>query len=102
MADFCKTCKHCDTGVYDEPCFSCRTTGGGIPTKWEAKANGKPQTNADRIRAMSDEELAKECVRQFPMYLWPTGVRTIYFDFEKPNKNNAVNAWLEWLKQPAE
>ena len=62
----------------------------------------KPQTNADRIRAMSDEELAKECVRQFPMYLWPTGVRTIYFDFEKPNKNNAVNAWLEWLKQPAE
>lgn len=62
----------------------------------------EPITNADRIRAMSDEELAKECVKQFPMYLWPTEVRTIYFDFEKPNKNNAVNAWLEWLKQPAE
>lgn len=59
-------------------------------------------TNADRIRAMTDEELAKECVRQFPMYLWPTEVRTIYFDFENHNKNNAINAWLQWLKQPAE
>lgn len=64
--------------------------------------NKPKQTNADRIRAMGDEELAKECVRQFPMYLWPTEVRTIYFDFEKPNKNNAINAWIEWLKQPAE
>lgn len=62
----------------------------------------EPMTNADRIRAMSDEELAKECVRQFPMYLWPTEVRTIYFDFENHNKNKAVNAWREWLKQPAE
>ena len=62
----------------------------------------EPITNADRIRAMNDEKLAKECVRQFPMYLWPTEVRTIYFDFENHNKNNAVNAWLEWLKQPAE
>lgn len=62
----------------------------------------REKTNADRIRAMNDEELAKECVRQLPMYLWPTEVRTIYFDFEKPNKNNAINAWLEWLKQPAE
>ncbi len=59
-------------------------------------------TNADRIRAMSDEELAKECVRQFPMYLWPTEVRTIYFDFENHNKNKAINAWLQWLQQPAE
>ena len=40
--------------------------------------------------------------KKFHMYLWPTEVRTIYFEFEKPNKNNAVNAWLEWLKQPAE
>ena len=61
----------------------------------------KPMTNADRIRAMTDEELAKECVKQFPMYLWPSEVRTIYFDFENHNKNNAINAWLEWLQQPA-
>ena len=69
-------------------------------TKWAEKK--EPENNADRIRAMNDEELAKECVRKFPMYLWPTKVRTIYFDFESPNKNNAINAWLEWLKQPAE
>lgn len=75
---------------FDAPCIknNCRFFG--------------VKTNADRIRAMSDEELAKECVKQFPMYLWPTEVRTIYFDFENHNKNNAINAWLEWLKQPAE
>ena len=28
----------------------------------------EPITNADRIRAMSDEELAKECVKKFHMY----------------------------------
>lgn len=62
----------------------------------------EPQTNADRIRAMSDEELAKVCVKEFPMYLWPSGVRTIYFDMDNHNKNNAVKAWLKWLQQPAE
>ena len=61
-----------------------------------------PMTNADRIRDMTDEELAKECVKQFPMYLWPTDVRTIYFDFDNHNKNNAINAWIKWLQQPAE
>ncbi len=83
--------------VIPEGCKGCKMVDGK-PSNYKQK----PQTNADRIRAMSDEELAKECVRQFPMYLWPTEVRTIYFDFENHNKNNAINAWLEWLKQPAD
>ena len=61
-----------------------------------------PQTNADRIRAMTDEELAKLIVKQLPMYLWPNGLRTIYFDMDNHNKDNAVKAWLKWLQQPAE
>lgn len=65
------------------------------------KANHR-MTNAQKIRAMSDEELAKECVRQFPMYLWPNGIRTIYFDMENHKKDNAIKAWMQWLKQPAE
>ena len=85
MADFCKTCKHCDTWEYDEPCFSCRNTGGGIPTKWEAKVNCKTQTNADRIRAMSDEELA-------------VFLRTVEYDVEQ---FPFVQDWDKWLKQPA-
>ena len=61
-----------------------------------------PMTNADRIRAMTDEELAKECVRQFPMYLWPNGIRAIYFDMENHKKDKAIKAWMQWLQQPAE
>ena len=95
MADFCKTCKHCDTGEYDEPCFSCRNTGGGIPTKWEAKANCKPQTNADRIRAMSDEELAWE------LMTWRIETEAKYHGVES-NYPNTQKSILEWLKQPAE
>ena len=99
MADFCKTCKHCDTVEYYEPCFSCRSTGGGIPTKWEAKANCKPQTNADRIRAMSDEELAEllggmckiaEQCDDCPL------------DGKCPGGSYDCGSWDEWLKQPAE
>ena len=58
----------------------------------------KPQTNADRIRAMSDEELAKLIVKHKPLYSWCKGVREIWM---KPNVTK-VQAWVEWLKQPAE
>ena len=55
-------------------------------------------TNADRIRAMSDEELAKLIVKHKPLYSWCKGVREIWM---KPNVTK-VQAWLEWLNQPAE
>ena len=45
----------------------------------------KPQTNADRIRAMSDEELAKE-------------MRSHAFALATCSEK----AWLEWLQSPAE
>ena len=55
----------------------------------------KPQTNADRIRAMSDEELAWE------LMLWRCeavarhhGISSVYPDTQK--------TILEWLQQPAE
>ena len=60
--------------------------------------NNTPQTNADRIRAMSDEELAKLIVKHKPLYSWCKGVREIWM---KPNVTK-VQAWLEWLQQPAE
>ena len=100
--DFCTNCVNeyawrPTDNPFPKECKECEVVNG-------KPSNFKPKnkTNADRLRAMTDEELAKECVRQFPMYIWPTEVRTIYFDFENHNKNNAVNAWLEWLKQPAE
>jgi len=66
-------CRGCED--YDEP-DGCKSNGGC----------GKPITNADRIRAMTDEELAKKIsgLESFALTCeggWP------------PEK------WLEWLKQ---
>ena len=60
--------------------------------------NNTTQTNADRIRTMSDEELAKLIVKHKPLYSWCKGVMEIWM---KPNVTK-VQAWLEWLQQPAE
>ena len=57
-----------------------------------------PITNADSIRAMSDEELAKLICKHKPMHSWPEGVREIYFS----TRMTGVEAWTEWLQQPAE
>lgn len=46
----------------------------------------KPQTNADRIRAMSDEELA-------------VFLRTVEYDVEQ---FPFIQDWDKWLKEPAE
>ena len=74
-----KDCKDC-VG-FDE----CKTTGrtvefavdDGVCLDFDER---KPQTNADRIRAMTDEELA-----HFLAWHW-----------------NKKDYGLEWLKQPAE
>lgn len=62
----------------------------------------KSPTNADRIRAMSDEDLAELIVKHNPMHAWNKQVRKIYFGFEDHRKDNPQRAWLEWLQQPAE
>ena len=59
--------------------------------------NAKPQTNADRIRAMSDEEIAKVLISFFSAggALGALGAETSFLK----NKLQEVG---EWLKQPAE
>ena len=63
----------------------------------------KVQTNADRIRAISDEELAENrCVEIKGLYPWP-----IFVAFDVPEKRflsraSAVAEELNWLQQPAE
>ena len=46
----CDNCKHRETWAYAVPCSNCYGA-----SNWEEIK----QTNADRIRAMSDEELAE-------------------------------------------
>lgn len=64
-----------------------------------------PKTNADRIRAMSDEELARklvntaysyDCKQDEDYWYFPNGTTKTNY------KPKAIEAWLEWLKQPAE
>ena len=56
---------------------------------FNSTADDKPQTNADRIRAMSDEELA----------YW---VMCPYDDVEPDScPKGCMKCTLEWLKQPA-
>ncbi len=55
----------------------------------------KPMTNADRIRAMSDEELAWE------LMTWRLETEAKHHGIES-NYPNTQKSILEWLKQPAE
>lgn len=72
--DPCKGCPdHCPV------CGNCISNGGC----------GKPQTNGDRIRAMTDRELAS----------------FITFQVERKEDTHAgerFNRWFEWLKQECE
>ena len=76
--------------VWSERCPNCGGTG----------IVKVPVTNADRIRAMSDEELAKSRVIDYEEY--PGAYLAI--DCEKVfySEEEAIAAELEWLQQPAE
>ena len=58
-----------------------------------------PMTNADRIRAMSDEELAKWI---FGITIGDEPRSWCDFHCQKTGKYGCEKCALEWLKQPAE
>lgn len=75
------------TGVYD-------LTHGFIPD--DDTAQEHPQTNADRIRSMSDEELAD--------FLWSIGQNPggwNYINGKPIFHTGKGNGWLDWLRQEA-
>ncbi len=90
-----KHCGNCanhrkETNKFSEDCGKCvaaiLSNGEKTdPSNWREK----PQTNADRIRAMSDEELA------------------CYLALVENRKSGGIvfedtsDKWLKWLKQPA-
>lgn len=86
-------CHHCKT--MDEACF----LEGSDCDRFNQKVLAAPKTNADRIRAMSDEELAEllggmckiaEQCDDCPL------------DGKCPGGSYDCGSWNEWLKQPAE
>lgn len=81
---------------------ACRMGADALRGQQE-RENQKQITNADRIRAMSDEELAENrCIEIKGLYPWP-----IFVAFDVPEKRflsreSAVAEELNWLQQPAE
>ena len=92
----CQICRYAGNTKDKQPCADCIGY-----SKYEYE---KPQTNADRIRAMSDEELAElfdgivDNGRSCSL---------ICGDLDNCKRNNSIerickNHYLKWLKQPAE
>ena len=84
----CNICKYAGRPIYKSPCSECK----GF-SKYEYE---KLQTNADRIRSMTDEELAE---------LLLDGCRGSKCDDQPQNEFGSVNCFqcrLTWLQQPAE
>ena len=89
-----KHCGNCanhkkETNQFSEECRKCVSTrleNGETtdPSHWREK----PKTNADRIRAMSDEELAKWALYK---------AKEIGREY-----NDSFLGLIKWLKQPAE
>ena len=73
---------------------ACRMGADALRAQQE-RENPKPITNADRIRAMSDEELAWE------LMLWRCEASAKYHGIESqyPDTQSTI---LGWLQQPAE
>ena len=81
---FCDTCGH----QYSDICGTCETLDG-VPVKYKKK------TNAERIRNMTDEELAEFIAIQHTECCYCK----IVTDCFEQNDGDCSKAWLEWLKQ---
>lgn len=86
MRKDCHTCKH---ELFDKCCNDCLY--GDPPSNWEAANYYVPDTNAEKIRRMSDEQLVDyiEC---------PYNVDLEFC----MKKGGCYDCILEWLKQPCE
>lgn len=98
-----KDCCNCEHHTWGDEWWNCKTEcqkckytdmqGEKIPSNWK----GKPKTNADRIRAMTDEELAE----------FLCGVYDNDEDYAKFINGYCIpyyneDSIKEWLQQPAE
>lgn len=92
MRKDCDSCKHDEFGEkYCDDCYSGK--GNNPPSKWEAADYYEPDTNAERIRNMTDEELAE--------FLWGFNLEDVAREVELEHfltKRKLEN----WLKSPCE
>ena len=95
----CDNCKH-DKGC-EEYCSDCLATRP--PSKWKAAENYRPPTNAERIRAMSDEELAEWIHNGISSDACDfCGQNNGYCDGTPCRGKAEAEVIVEWLKRPVE
>lgn len=102
MARACENCRFC---IYahsmrgkDEPYCERHSKWIGdtlLCSEWEMVSVPKPQTNADRIRAMSDDELA-EWLASETWKSFANGAGNVFCSEEAKTEKAE---WLDWLKQ---
>ena len=97
MAKECKNCVH-KSDFKAAECGVCMVSyydgeQMGLPSNFEPK----PKTNADRIRAMSDEAL-EDFIRKISICFEPWCDKHCEFDIG----DNCNTCLRDWLKQPAE
>lgn len=92
----CKICEH-------PYCEHAGTQRGIVVNCANYMPRQKPQTNADRIRAMSDEELARWVVEK-TVYQESAFSPPSYLNFLTgldDTKESAIKGTVDWLRQPA-
>ena len=82
----CEKCKHYNCEADKYPCAECDSNVNDLFEE-------KKQTNADRIRAMSDEELADFLCKVKADYQWAEP------DYPR---EDACGDWEEWLQSEVE
>ncbi len=99
--DCCDTCIHSGIPTYKSPCGNCYGLPGAPMCKYERRE--APPTRADRIRAMSDEELARWLARSQVIHCRATlAVFGLKFDDEENMLEEATQEYLQRLKMPAD
>jgi hypothetical protein len=85
----------CDKCAHSEYC-DMATFGGHNPKITACcKFARRHQTNADRIRAMTDEELAEKIAALMACMECP-----LLEMCERANPRRCIDMWLDWLKSP--
>lgn len=77
--------------AWEKECIACKGTGSIL----------YPETNADRIRRMSDEELAKQ-LYDIQKQLCVHFAKAVGFPVEELQFQESAPDILDWLQQPAE
>ena len=91
----CDKCKYNSKSESEYPCNQC---------VHNATDKFKPITNADRVRSMSDEELAEFLLKVNTAYAEPcmTGESDCKWEDYPTHDKGCKNCFLEWLQSEAE